>query len=144
MIVPIGSSRNDEALVAAKGEWPITLADVTSAERDWLLQHAAVVLYPTSAEGFGLVPFEAAVMGTPTVFVEFGPLQEMLSEVPVRAGEWTADALADSVDALMTDPDLAKRQVQEVLKVSEEFTWSRYAAKLVDVYKNTLGSAVAR
>ena len=35
-------------------------------ERNWLLRHAEAVVYPTSAEGFGLVPFEAARFGTPT------------------------------------------------------------------------------
>ena len=42
-------------------------------ERNWLLRHASVVLYPTSAEGFGLVPFEAAQFGTPTAAVSFDP-----------------------------------------------------------------------
>lgn len=144
VVVPIGSTRNEEALVASRGEWPLTLADVTTAERDWLLSHAAVVLYPTSAEGFGLVPFEAAAMGTPTVFVNFGPLAELLPCVPVSAEEWSPLALADAMVEVFSSPDLARQQVDAILKVAEDFTWDRCADRLVDVYLRTLGAAVVR
>ena len=145
VVVPFGSTRNEEALVSAQGpEWPITLADVTSAERDWLLEHASVVLYPTSAEGFGLVPFEAAIMGTPTLFVEFGPLAELLPDVPVRAKEWSASAVADGLDELLSSRDVAQEQLAAVMKVGERLTWERFADKLVDSYFSTMARPAAR
>ena len=45
----------------------VTLASVTEAEKRWLYRHAALVLYPSSIEGFGLVPFEAAGHGVATL-----------------------------------------------------------------------------
>jgi len=138
VVVPLGSSRNEEAIAASQGEWPQLLADVTSSERDWLIRHAKVVLYPTSAEGFGLVPFEAAVLGTPTVFVSFGPLAEALPDVPVVAADWTPSALADAMERLIQDPDLASKQVAAVLRVSQNLTWERYADKLVETYRQAL------
>lgn len=142
--VPVGSSKEDEVLAVAHGPWPVTLADVTTAERDWLLEHAAVVLYPTSAEGFGLIPFEAATFGSPTVFVGFGPLDEVLPDVPVVAAEWTAAAVADAVRSLVRDPDLAQAQVEAVRRAGARFTWSRYADRLVDVYLHTLARPARR
>lgn len=73
--VPYGSSRVDESLAANGDGRVFVLPDVTTEERNWLLRHSSVVLYPTSAEGFGLVPYEAARFGTPTVCVGFGPLR---------------------------------------------------------------------
>lgn len=143
VVVPMGSSRNEEAIVAAQGEWPVLLADVTSAERDWLLRHAKLVLYPTSAEGFGLVPFEAAAFGTPTVFVSFGPLAESLPDVPVSASDWDPASLADALERLIGDPDLAKEQIASVLAVSGHLTWARYADKLVEVYRQALARPVS-
>lgn len=139
-VVPFGSTRNEEAAVEFDGEWPITLADVTSAERDWLLDHAALVLYPTSAEGFGLVPFEAAVFDTPSLFVGFGPLAETLPDMPVAAVEWTAEALADTIGILLEDPDLMAAQVAAVKKQSTELTWKRCAQGLVDSYLTALAT----
>ena len=41
------------------------LGAVSQAEKAWLLANAAAVVYPSTYEGFGLVPFEAAQVGTP-------------------------------------------------------------------------------
>src|SRR5207342_2846979 len=61
--VPHGSSSAAERRVLddspPDADDVLVLPSVTSVERNWLLRHAAVVLYPTAAEGFGLVPFEA-------------------------------------------------------------------------------------
>ena len=86
----------------------IRLGSVSSAEKAWLLQTAQAVLYPTSAEGFGLVPFEAAALGTPTAFVRFGPLAETLPDVDACAA-WQVRAFADHVFRLLADPDIASR-----------------------------------
>ena len=74
--VPYGGSRNSERQHFRDDGDVVFLPNVSSRERNWLFRHAAVVLYPTSAEGFGLVPFEAARFGSPTVTVGFGPLLE--------------------------------------------------------------------
>ena len=64
----------------------VRLGSVSPVVKQWLLRHAEVVLYPTSSEGFGLIPFEAAALDTPTAFVAFGPLREMLPGVDASAG----------------------------------------------------------
>lgn len=139
-VVPFGSTRNEEAIAGMTGGWPITLADVTSGERDWLLEHAALVLYPSSAEGFGLVPFEAAIFDTPTLFVGFGPLAETLPDMPIAALEWTPEALADSIGILLEDPDLMHAQVASVKRHAAELTWRRCAEGLVDSYLKALAT----
>ena len=54
-----------------------SVGHVSAQSRAWLLANATAVLYPTSAEGFGFVPYEAAALGAPTVFTDFGPLAEI-------------------------------------------------------------------
>lgn len=138
-VVPLGGTRDQEALAALDDDVaPVVLPDVDDAERDWLLEHAAIVLYPTSGEGFGLVPFEAAVFGTPTVFVGFGPLAELLPDVPVVARDWSPQAIAAATEALLGDAAVAGAQVDAVRAAGAELTWSRYADGLVDLYLDTL------
>ncbi len=144
VVVPVGSTRNEEALAAFDGPEPIVLSDVTDAERNWLLEHAAVVLYPTSAEGFGLVPFEAAEFNTPTVFVSFGPLAEFLADVPVTARDWTPEGLADAIGAIDRDPELAARQVAAVKKAAAALTWEAAADQLVNIYLEALSRPSGR
>jgi glycosyltransferase involved in cell wall biosynthesis len=135
--VPYGASRVEETVALESGSPVAVLPDVTAEERNWLLRHATVVVYPTSAEGFGLVPFEAACFGTPTVHVGFGPLLE-LWDPPVMVDRWSATAFADAVEALADDPDLAQAQVKAALASARKYAWSRTAEELVVMYRTIL------
>ena len=117
------------------------LPDVPSAERNWLMRHADLVLYPSSAEGFGLVPFEAARFGTPTLFTRFGPLQEMAPDVPVAAEDWSPEALAAAADALLSDQAQARVQVESCLAAGAKYTWAATAERLTDIYRHVLALA---
>lgn len=138
--VPFGSSRVEEAEQGVGDDHLYAIPDVTSEERNWLLHHAAVVLYPTSAEGFGLIPYEAARFGTPTVLVPFGPLGEVMADLPVKAADWSPAALADATDAVLGDPQVARAQVAAALRSGQDFTWDATAAKLVEVYRSLLAA----
>lgn len=137
-----GSSRVLEAIELRDTEGVVTLPDVTSEERNWLLRHASICLYPTSNEGFGLVPFEAARFGTPTVFHRVGPLAEVLDGVPVAATSWDPDELADCCERLLADPQLSAEQVIATLKCGSRYTWDETAARLVRAYRELLAQPV--
>lgn len=144
-LVPNGSVRAAEALALDRldssgqgSDWIVPVADVSSTDRNWLLRHADLVLYPTSAEGFGLVPFEAAVFGTPTVSVGFGPLEEVLPESPVRAATWNPVDLADACAALLDDASLAGRQIDAARSAASTYTWARTAGLLIGAYRALL------
>jgi glycosyltransferase involved in cell wall biosynthesis len=143
--VPWGSLRQLESRAEmqmerafASTEGLVIIPDVASEERNWLLRHARLVLYPTSAEGFGLVPFEAARYGTASVSVSFGPLREVSGSLPVTAESWDPSALADACERLLDDPDLYDRQITALLAAGDSYRWSRTAESLTDVYRSVL------
>jgi glycosyltransferase involved in cell wall biosynthesis len=104
--VPHGTTRVLEGRVAPS-DATYVLPEVASAERNWLLRHASLVWYPTSAEGFGLVPFEAAAFGTPTVAVGFGPVEELAF---ARSGS-NREVLQESVRDSSAEEGLAQTGV---------------------------------
>jgi glycosyltransferase involved in cell wall biosynthesis len=142
--VPFGSSRiaEEDALLeveAAAGDAAVlTVPDVPAAERNWLFSHAEVLLYPTSAEGFGLVPYEAAAFGTPSVYVPFGPLQEIGGDVPVVAADWRPASFADAIERLLDDPALAEAQVAALAAKASTYSWDRTAEDLVRAFRQLL------
>ena len=137
--VGAGSSRDDEVAQSAAAPFVQVFPDVTSEERNWLLRHASVVLYPTAAEGFGLVPHEAAAFGTPCVLVPIPALAERLSALPVLAADWSAEALADACERLLGDPDLAARQVRLTNDHLAEFSWEANVEALVSAFRSLMG-----
>jgi glycosyltransferase involved in cell wall biosynthesis len=149
--VPHGSTRLAEARQGI-ADHVFVLPELTTPEKNWLLRHASFVWYPTSAEGFGLVPFEAAAFGTPTVAVDFGPLHELMvasltanpkaaalgAGVPLLATDWSADSLADVAGRFLTDPDLARRHTEAVRMASDQYNWGRTASSLVTLFRSVL------
>ncbi|MBI1351815.1 MAG: glycosyltransferase [Actinomycetales bacterium] len=106
-----------------------TVGHVSSQSRAWLLAHATVVLYPTSAEGFGFVPYEAASLGTPTVFTDFGPLREIAGISGMPRG-WSVDDYAADLVALLSDEALREARVEALEEALDTYTWRGFAGEL--------------
>ena len=144
--VPHGTTRLAENARGSHAGHVIVIPELPASQRNWLLRHASLVWYPTSAEGFGLVPFEAAHFGTPTVAVGFGPLAELLgdphppsgADVPVLAPGWKPHALADVAERLLSDPDLARRHTEAVLRLGARYTWTATASALTALFREAL------
>lgn len=128
------SKANEDALLAQhtnlRGRAHV-VGHVSSESREWLLAKAAAVLYPSSAEGFGFVPYEAAALGTPSTFTAFGPLAEISGVTDVPA-TWSVEAHADDLIALLSDPDRAQKRVNDLRTAIARSTWDLFAARLVD------------
>jgi glycosyltransferase involved in cell wall biosynthesis len=103
-----------------------TLGHVTSAQRAWLLENAAAVLYPSSAEGFGFVPYEAATLGTPSTFTTFGPLKE-ISQLTTTPTHWSVTEYATDLAQLLTQPEFANQRVNQLREVIATSTWDKFA-----------------
>ena len=108
-----------------------TLGHVSAHSREWLMAHASAVLYPSSAEGFGFVPYEAAALGTPSTFTAFGPLAE-ISQVGDVPRTWSVDDYANDFAALLTDPQRAQKRVQDLRAAIARSTWDGFADQLLD------------
>ena len=134
-----GSSAADERA------WLITHADaaarvtvlpaVSESEKTWLYGAAALVLYPTVQEGFGLVPFEAARAGVPCLFAAQTSLAEILPAGAARIVQWNAGLTAARALELITDETARQEQIATILAAGERFTWERTGRLLMDVYR---------
>lgn len=112
--------------------------NVSSAERNWLLGNAAVVVFATSAEGFGLVPFEAAAYGSPTVCVSFGALAEHLGELPVETADWSVASFSRSIQEVVRDKAAGRAQVEAVRRAATHLTWDQTAGTVLRGYQEIL------
>jgi len=119
-----------------------SVGHVDSASRAWLLSHAAVVLYPTSAEGFGLVPYEAAALGTPSTFTDFGPLREVSGVAGLPMG-WSLEAYAADLVSLLSDPAAAQARVAALRQAIARHTWAGFAEELVAFCRRVAAMPVA-
>jgi hypothetical protein len=114
-----------------------TAEHVSGSSRAWLLANAALALYPTSAEGFGFVPYEAAAMGTPATFTNFGPLAEIsqLTDIPTS---WSVDAYAADIVRLLTDPEASAERVRQLRIAINNHTWDGFARDLTEFFQQII------
>ncbi len=145
--VPFGSTRLAESTERfadpSSQSWLHVLPEVHEHERNWLLSHAAMAWYPTSAEGFGLPPFEAAAFGVPTVSVGFGPISELAGNpaadaLPLLASSWEPSQLAGVAERLLLDPALATAHCDALLRSGRQYSWVAHADRLVMVFRELL------
>ena len=115
-----------------------TAGHLSSASRAWLLANASAVLYPSSAEGFGFVPYEAAALGTPTTFADFGPLKEIAHLDGLPRG-WVVDEFATDLTNLLADPQAAEQRVADLHRAITALTWDGFASALIDFFQHVIG-----
>jgi glycosyltransferase involved in cell wall biosynthesis len=101
---------------------------------------ADLLLHPAVNEAFGLVPFEAALLGTPAVVAGGHGCGEWFG----RAGGCVVPPddpapLADAAQARLSDPALGQREAAAVAEFARrELTWDRAAQAMEGVYRGVL------
>jgi glycosyltransferase involved in cell wall biosynthesis len=144
--IPHGSSAELEGAFLAEhaelDEAIVELGAVDEDEKAWLVAHAGAVVYPSVYEGFGLVPFESALSGTPCVFAAQSSLAEAAPGGTATILPWDPVTSAESVYALLTDDVARARHVQALATAARELTWAQAAASMVEVYREAAAAPV--
>jgi len=117
----------------------VDLGAVDVPERNWVLAHSAVVLYPTLSEGFGLIPFEAASAGSPVISSRMGSLTEVIPDDVPSFGNFDPQECATLVSRMIGEGAGRRAPNNSLIARSEQFSWhescSRMLALIDDVLK---------
>lgn len=108
-----------------------------------LYRFADVAVVPSTYEPFGIVALEAMGRGTPVVVSDTGGLGETVQhEVNgLKALPGHVQSLAEQIDRLLSDRDLAARLAAEGLRqVRERYTWEKVAEATAEVYDSVLAA----
>jgi glycosyltransferase involved in cell wall biosynthesis len=138
-----GSSRGQEAAYLAArpalAGFVHELKPVDQDERAWLYANAAAAVYPSVREGFGLVPLEAALSGTPSLFAAQTSLAEILPHGAAVLVPWDASASAERALPLLADGEDRDRHIEMVLEASRRMPdWDANGRRLLDLYEQAM------
>jgi len=140
--VACGSSAGEEAeYVLAHPDLSGRILDVGAvdeAEKLWLLDNALALVYPTTYEGFGLTPFEAADVGTPSLFASHTSLAEILPESAALLVPWDPVGSAKRVAPVLKAGTERDELLRAVRLAGARFTVRRSALGLAEVYEKAL------
>jgi glycosyltransferase involved in cell wall biosynthesis len=123
-------------------EHVVSLGPVDEREKAWLLANASAIVYPSAYEGFGLVPFESALIGVPCVFAPQASLAEVAPPGAAAIVPWDAAASAEHTFVLLSDAAARERHVAALAERARSLTWGAAAAATVEIYREAAGAPV--
>lgn len=100
--------------------------------------HAAVFVYPSLYEGFGIPPLEAMAAATPVVAVRAGSVPEVCGNAAAYADGGTVESLRAAIEAVAFSPTLAAQLVAAGNARLQRFSWKRCAAETASIYRALL------
>jgi glycosyltransferase involved in cell wall biosynthesis len=139
---PDGSSADDESVFLShhpelRARF-VNLGRVSDEEQRWLYRHAALVLYPTLYEGFGLIPFEAAAAGTPCVYSSRSSVAEYLPVEGALLDLSDVVTTASRLSPVLQSAETGKAIVHAIQGAAKALTWDRTAASYAQVYRRSI------
>lgn len=100
-----------------------------------LYRQAAVVVYPSHDEGFGLPALEALACAAPLVTSSGTPMEQVAGDAAVLARPGRDDELAAAVERVLTDEELARRLREAGPRVAGRYSWGLCARAHIDAYR---------
>jgi glycosyltransferase involved in cell wall biosynthesis len=104
-----------------------------------LIRHAAVFVYPTWAEGFGMPVLEAMASGVSVVTSDNTSLPEVVGNVAFLCQPHDVGSITDAMSAAVSESvaDRARRHAAGLAR-ARTFSWERSAAVLIRVLREQL------
>ncbi len=128
-----------EQVIAAGLEKQTIFTGVVSDERliEWY-QHAAVFVFPSLYEGFGLPVLEAMACGCPVISSNAASLPEVAGDAAILVDPKDTQGFTDAMARVLADADLRRDLRERGLTRAARFTWDRTARNMVAVYEQVL------
>jgi glycosyltransferase involved in cell wall biosynthesis len=106
-----------------------------------LYRLAAVFVFPSLYEGFGLPPLEAMASGTPVVTSNVSSLPEVMGDAAVLIDPYDPAAIASGIRSVLANPAHRADLVARGLARARDFSWERSVRRVRDIYASVLGEA---
>jgi glycosyltransferase involved in cell wall biosynthesis len=111
------------------------LGFVDDADLPALYRNAALFVFPSFYEGFGLPVLEAMACGVPVVCSNASSLPEVAGDAALLVDPRDEQGLATAMERALTDETLRAGMRTKGLRQAARFTWDRAARQLLSVFE---------
>jgi glycosyltransferase involved in cell wall biosynthesis len=103
-------------------------------------ESAALFVFPSLYEGFGLPPLEAMATGTPVVASNVSALQEVLGDAALLVNPENVFEIARAIQEALLDQELRGELIAKGKAQAARYSWERTAREVLEVYREACGS----
>ena len=132
-LVLAGPRREDQA-EAPDAEWRKTLGFVSEEELAALYRRAAVLVMPSTYEGFGLPVLEAMRLGTPVISAHSSSLPEVGGDAAMWVDASDDVDLANKIGVIVSDAHVSAAMRAASLKRAACFSWDDTARQTLAAF----------
>jgi glycosyltransferase involved in cell wall biosynthesis len=122
---------SDELLQRARSAGVILTGFVAQEDLPALYRGAAMLVYPSLYEGFGLPPVEAMACGTPVITSNTTSLPEVVGKAALTVDPTNVEAIAGAMARLLDDAASRQELTEAGIRRSRRYTWPRAAQGLL-------------
>ncbi|HVS05249.1 MAG TPA: glycosyltransferase family 1 protein [Candidatus Dormibacteraeota bacterium] len=116
---------------------------LSEAALNLLYNRAALFVYPSLYEGFGLPPVEAMASGCPVVASSASALPETLGNAAVLVDPTSTSALAGAMRSVLERDDLRRELREKGLRRAASYSWEKVARQTHAVYAEALNASLS-
>jgi len=106
-------------------------------------ESAALFVFPSLYEGFGLPPLEAMATGTPVVASNVSSLREVLGDAALLVNPENVFEIARAIQDALLDEDLRGELVAKGKVQAARYSWDRTAREVLEVYREAARPSAA-
>ena len=120
----------------------VVMTGIVSDERlVRLYQDAAVFVFPSLYEGFGLPLLEAMACGCPVISSNLSSIPEVVGDAGILLDPLDITAMSHAIERVLTDSKLAEQLRVAGLRQAKQFDWNRTARETVQLYQKVVGAS---
>jgi glycosyltransferase involved in cell wall biosynthesis len=124
--------------------WLRHLGFVPEAQLPQLYAGAAIFIYPSIYEGFGLPPLEALASGVPVMVSGRSCLPEVCGDAARYFDPDDAEGLTTAIAQNLADEEWRAESLQRGLDRARQFSWDRCTDSTVAIYRQVVSTSLDR
>jgi glycosyltransferase involved in cell wall biosynthesis len=123
------------------GDRIIFTGQIREQDKAPLYSGAAVFVFPSLYEGFGMPVLEAMACGAPVITSRLSALPEVVDDAGVLVDPYSEPAITEALGGLLTDPARRADLGARARARSRDFSWRQVAEQTVRVYEQVKAAA---
>jgi len=111
---------------------------IPDTELDSLLLRAAMLVYPSFYEGFGIPILEAMRVRTPVITSDLTGMQEVAGDAAILIDPHDTDQITAEMSRLLHDRQLREELANKGVEEAETYSWPRTSELYLELYQDTI------